>query len=911
MFDHVGSRWWKVDFHAHSPGSFDFGAAQEGEKSKTTTSYEDWLQTYMDAKIDAVVITDHNGFSGIDQARKALSEMRGKPGSRELALLAGVELTVAGGIHLLGVFDADTSTEVIRKIIDLSGYEGTYGESTLAASQSLSAVSRLIHERGGLAIPAHADRHAGVLMQTGTGLAEVEAKAPIFAIETADAATTFERPGFRRLVRVLGSDAHHLDGSNCPAGQTAKYPGSHYTWVKVESPTLEGIRNAISDGNSSVIPSDGQAVQTPVHSQIRRISFGGTTLDFNPWLNAIIGGRGVGKSTAVEFLRLTLDRVSDLPHTLASEYEWFSPATTLSSGRRAWSQFKSIEVTYQKDSHTYLVSWRPGVDPSVSERINGEWVPAPGDVRSRFPARIYSQKQIFELSKDPQAILDILDASTEVNASAWKARHQSLVDEYQQLVASANTLRDKVLDEARVKGSIQDLERRITATESLSQSADVQLLQRLEGVSAKTEVLLDSLESHRTYIADVSGKAAAWKPLDFAPFKDEPGLLAALRACDMAVSDTRNTLTALADRLSSRLAILQEARSDADIASRIADLQSAIAMEAGQESAASVLSSLVDVSAWRTDLEVEQKRLEDIQDAKTELEELEPKIADQRKRLVDNRLELSTRRKIYLQTLSPSTPNLRISLFAMGNSHGLEESFRKLLRKERAFNEAFSDEGLFRGLPDGRDPKFPEKVEQLKAAILDIARGVPQDEFLKDRKIDGRLLEHIRNLSRRDLEDLDLWFPDDRIQVKYRSEEATSWVSIAEGSPGQRTGALLAFVLSVGTEPLILDQPEDDLENQLITSLVVGTLQSIKHSRQVIVVTHNANIVVNANADNVLVLHRVGSGTTVRARGALEKQGVRDAVCEIMEGGEPAFRSRFERLGIKLPTHIGALINQV
>ena len=263
LFDQVGSRWWKVDFHAHSPGSFDFGAPKEGQKSRTTTSYEEWLQTYMDANIDAVVITDHNGFSGIDLARQALSGMQGKPGSRDLVLLAGVELTVAGGIHLLGVFDADTDSEVIRKVIDLAGYEGAYGESTVAASQSLSSVSRLIHERGGLAVPAHADNHAGVLMQTGTGLAEIEAKAPIFAIETIDPATTFERPGFRKLVRVLGSDAHHLDGSNCPAGETAKYPGSHYTWVKMETPTLEGIRNAISDGKSSVIPSDGQAVLAP------------------------------------------------------------------------------------------------------------------------------------------------------------------------------------------------------------------------------------------------------------------------------------------------------------------------------------------------------------------------------------------------------------------------------------------------------------------------------------------------------------------------------------------------------------------------------------------------------------------------------------------------------------------------
>jgi predicted metal-dependent phosphoesterase TrpH len=909
LLKHVGSRWWKVDFHAHSPGSFDFGAAKEGEKSTTTTSYAEWLQAYMDAGIDAVVITDHNGYAGIDLARQALFEMSGNPRFRELALLAGVELTVAGGIHLLGIFDLDTDTEVIRKVIDLAGYEGTYGSSTVAGSNSLSTVCRLIHERGGMAIPAHADKHAGVLMQTGTGLAEVEAKAPIFAIETTNPATTFERPGYRKLVRVLGSDAHHLDGSNCPEGEEAKFPGSHFTWVKMESPSLEGIRNAISDGSSSVIPSDGVAAPAPIHSKIRRIAFGSTVLDFNPWLNAIIGGRGVGKSTAVEFLRLTLDRVSDLPQALTHEFQWFSPQSPSGDSKRAWTDFDSIEVTYEKDSHIYLISWRPGGVPSVCEQVDGEWVAADGDVRARFPARIYSQKQIFELSKDPQAILDILDASTEVNASTWQAQHQGLIDEYQQLLAAANTLRDKVVDEPRLKGNIQDLDRRIKAGESLSQSADVQTLQRLEGLSVRADVLIESFEAHSNYISEVASKVESWKSVDHGFFSEEPNLASALHSSDIALSDAKNTIASIQRRLTSALQGLQNARVQADLETRIADLQSAIAADAGQDSAGTVLSALVDISTWKADLEEEKKRLEDVQVAKNDLATLEPKVALKRKQLVESRVELSRRRKAYIQALRPSTPNLDIVLSPMGNSPDLEGSFRRLLKKERTFNEAFSGEGLFKGLPDGRDPKFPEKVEELKEILLKLARGLPQDEFLKNRKIDPRLLDHIRGLSRRDLEDLDLWFPSDRVHVRYRSEDKGPWVSIAEGSPGQRTAALLAFVLSVGTEPLILDQPEDDLENQLITSLVVGTLRSIKQWRQVIVVTHNANIVVNGNADNVVVLHREGAGTSVRAHGALEKQTVRDAVCEIMEGGEPAFRSRFERLGIKLPTHIGALIN--
>ena len=77
---------------------------------------------------------------------------------------------------------------------------------------------------------------------------------------------------------------------------------------------------------------------------------------------------------------------------------------------------------------------------------------------------------------------------------------------------------------------------------------------------------------------------------------------------------------------------------------------------------------------------------------------------------------------------------------------------------------------------------------------------------------------------------------------------------IEQGSPGQKTAALLAFILSYGDEPLLLDQPEDDLDNELIYDLIVQQLRKTKGKRQVIVVTHNANIVVNGDAEMVFPL---------------------------------------------------------
>ena len=141
-----------------------------------------------------------------------------------------------------------------------------------------------------------------------------------------------------------------------------------------------------------------------------------------------------------------------------------------------------------------------------------------------------------------------------------------------------------------------------------------------------------------------------------------------------------------------------------------------------------------------------------------------------------------------------------------------------------------------------------------------------------------------------------LWFPDDLVSVRYRPKPKGDFVAVDRGSPGQRTAALLTVILQMGTDPLLLDQPEDDLENKLIRHLAVATLKSIKRSRQLIVSTHNANVVVTSGAENILVLEHGEPLPAIEADGTLQRAAVRDNVCEILEGGEEAIKTRYRRL---------------
>ena len=111
---------------------------------------------------------------------------------------------------------------------------------------------------------------------------------------------------------------------------------------------------------------------------------------------------------------------------------------------------------------------------------------------------------------------------------------------------------------------------------------------------------------------------------------------------------------------------------------------------------------------------------------------------------------------------------------------------------------------------------------------------------------------------------------------------------------------MLAFVLHHGTEPLVLDQPEDDLDTEWISRLVVRELRASRSKRQIIVASHNANIPVNGDAERVIVLENDAGALQLRRTesqdgnfydhaGPIEVQRVREDIQNIMEGGIRAF----------------------
>jgi energy-coupling factor transporter ATP-binding protein EcfA2 len=149
-------------------------------------------------------------------------------------------------------------------------------------------------------------------------------------------------------------------------------------------------------------------------------------------------------------------------------------------------------------------------------------------------------------------------------------------------------------------------------------------------------------------------------------------------------------------------------------------------------------------------------------------------------------------------------------------------------------------------------------------------------------------------------------FGTDHITVQY--EISYDGVDIRNLSPGTRGIVLLLLYLALDDSddrPLIIDQPEENLDPKSVFDELVELFVVAKAKRQVIIVTHNANLVINTDADQIIVAsagpHPSGGLPPITyVAGGLESSEIRKAVCDILEGGEAAFRERARRLRVRL-----------
>ena len=922
-----GSRWWKFDFHTHTPASRDTTAWQQAIDTPDEVTPEKWLLKYMEAEIDCIAVTDHNSGAWIDTLKAAYDRMKqqadgGNPpqGFRELTLFPGVELSVNGGFHLLAIFEPSATSSDIDSLLGRVDYQGTKGDSDGVTSVSAVQVVQAVLDAGAIPIPAHADQDKGLLrVSPGTRecaldphtvrqVMEVEG---LLAVEWLD--TTLPAPDCVDketgcLAKVLGSDCHSFQGNGLP--------GSRYTWIKMASPTLEGLRLALLDGNNiSIRRSDEgpfEPFRTPAHFitgieiETARFMGNGTPekIAFTPYYNALIGGRGTGKSTIIHALRLACRRDGDL-HRLGEEsdprrqFDRFRKVVRGRDGDGALRDDTEIHLEMMRDGVAHRLRWRQNGQGVVVEESgdDGQWQPASSQVINvdRFPIRLFSQGQIAAMAGDSrQALLDVIDEAAEVGE-----KHRAFEEAKRTWFAQQARLREldgRLAERPELERKLSDLVRKL---EAFTQSHHAEVLkshQRALRQRREIDRTLEQLQATPDRIEALTQELLLddWLEGVFDPSQDAD-ILEWRSSAEQLLAETREALERVARGLTEKARALDQDerllrwREQAD--------QARVAYEALQASLAE--QGVTDPRAFgqlvqqRQQLEGQIRTLEQV---RNDRKRLQADAEAQWQRVLNARNAITQARHDFVTNTLQANEFVRMEVVRYGfEARMIERGLRELLdiQDERFENDILRMKG---GEPVGglafelsQATSRDEMLQQIKHRLIDV-----------DSDFGGRFRNYLqRKLEKPEFADhIRCWFPEDDLRIEYsRKGDGSDWSPITQGSQGQRSAALLAFLLAFGDEPLVLDQPEDDLDNHLIYELIVRQIRENKLRRQLVIVTHNPNVVVNGDAEMVHAFDFRGGQCRVVEHGALQEKSVREEVCRIMEGGREAFSRRWARLG--------------
>lgn len=917
-----GSRWWKFDFHNHTPASLDY----KGDKEITPRQ---WLQDYLDKGIQCIVVTDHNTGGWIDKLKAELVALKQHDAAtwEAVTIFPGIELSCNGGVHLKAILDPTKGTADIEAIRGSVGYHGTAGDSDGVTSESVEQVIRAIQSAGGVACAAHVDQVKGLL----TAITDHHTLKSIFtvldAIEVINPSASCLQShaiALAGMAFVLGSDSHRpMD------------VGRGFTWVKMSVPSIEGLKLALLDPDSAIRRSD-QCTAYPQllnHSKIKSITVeklrlrqkDPLTIHFNPCYNALIGGRGSGKSTILECLRLGLARENELltgnsDSTLKQSFENFKQIKTSRNQPGMMLDNSCITVEVSKGQgdleERFEYRWAKGADGKFSVVVrrwdNGAWQATQltdEQARSNFPVKLFSQKQILALADNPQHLIQYIDDVLSTSKEDWKQGFLAKCEILRAARQRVRTLEASIAQKPAIELQYKEASRKARVFALSNFGVALRAYQRAGKQQRAVEEFFEQLGGYVQSLQASAVDSASLKDLALDEFD---AATPAEQEQQVATAALKTKLSASFDQIMGLLDSMQGDLAEAKSASDASVWRTENSVHLDEyaritaELKAQGISNAEDASQAVALEENLKKQLDQLNAISTELGQAQQAVVDAQASLHLERQELTALRQTFLDQVLLNVPTLKITLNTMADADAGATSLREILRIET--------EGTFAkeiyGETDDDPPKpcgivwdlvnpalvspVPERLQEIKLSLEEM-----NEQILNTRlhgKFTKRLKEMKPEVAVAVFDELAAWFPEDAVDLQYKRDASSTFQSLQQASAGQKTAAILSFLLAHGSEPLLMDQPEDDLDNALVSQLVVTQLRNNKNRRQLIVITHNANIVVNGDAELVMAMEFVGGQIVRNTLGGLQERSVRKKVCEIMEGGEKAFEQRYKRI---------------
>ena len=849
MFEY-GLSYVRSDFHLHTQKDKEF--KYSGGKNSFV---KDYVSALKQAGINVGILTNHNKFDKdeYDAIRKAAKK-------EDIYILPGVELTVkegANGIHTLIVFNPNEwmingenhiDTFLTAAFATISNPDNSNSKCTYDLKKTIEQLDA--YNRDYFIVFAHVDQKSGIFSECAGGLLSSLAGIASFSKRVLGLQKATTQKNIIQFKEIFGYEPALVEGSD-PKSINDIGKGSRHTFLKIGEYSFSAVKFALQDSANRVLSS----VPNTNHGYIESISFQGGKFDgqtilLSSEMNTLIGIRGSGKSAILEVVRyvLGLDPQTD------ADYKNSLIRSVLGPGGKV-----TLRVV-DKHGKRYAISRILGENPNV--------IDDDGNHLNINPISLFDGVQYFG-QKDLSNSADHENGLLEKLVSGRIGRQASVDENVNELCEAVSQLLyvNKIpeqIDEAKTTQSeishkISIFEEKGVAEKLKKQAVYTTDRAKLDSANEKVENVIKALKKVYDTNKEVSSALASHNSIYNGELISEGKKLLGL--IDDQLSNIGNAIRQIQNYEVDLTAVINTL---ADGVTALSDEFAEIKREIKDETLDA--DTFVQLTA---EIEKVKERLTHLEEKSKTKELIEASFRKAEHQRNETLLKDFNAYKAETERINNAQNELRIEITFKGDKDGFKAKMKSDFRGS--------------GISDMKYQSLSEVFTDYVSLIEDwiLSEGKELRKILNSAeygKLDTKLREQYQDLLAYQVQNM--------VEIYYHDK------LLKQHSIGQRASALVLFILTQDNNDFILiDQPEDDLDNKIIYDEVISAIAQKKLNNQFIFATHNANIPVLGDAERVLVIDYQDTIIDV-SQGNIDLEDTHKQIVDIMEGGKDAFEKR-------------------
>lgn len=831
--------------------------------------------------IEVIGITDHYRVNSMVGLRQAAEEVG-------IHVFPGFEAVTKDGVHVLCLFNTDTDIAYLERMLGACGIHSDHAASPVGQYDTTEFLE-CAEKWGAICIAAHVASSGGLLDRL-SGQPRINAWKSKHLLACSLPGPVSDAPDSLRPILENKNAEHRRErpiaviNAQDVCGPEELAQSSASSWIKMSEVSVAGLRQAFLDHESRI-----RLVTAPApedHTEFVAMAWqggflDGTAIHFNENLNVLIGGRGAGKSTIVESLRHVL-ALTPLAEDAEKTYEGIVRHVL-----RSGTKISLLVRSHHPSKCDYLIERSIPNPPVVRDGMGTLLAVSPSDVIPQV--EIYGQHEISELTKNSEKLTRLLDRFVE--------HDQDLASRKDNLQRELARSRRRILDARHEIAQVQERLGTLPALEeTLKRFQEAGLENRLKEQSllVREERVLKTSQERLTPFRDTLDQLRRSLPIDraFLTLKalDELPGKGILVESDRVLEQFNQDMDAVVTHFSEVLTRADQAL--AGVAAQWGERKSTV-----ESSYEKILRELQKSKVDGAEFIRLRQQIEELRPLRDRLVALQRSLTDYHEH----------RRNVLVEWNDVRSEEYR----------QLERAAKRVTRElagrvEVQVKFSGNRESLFQLLREKVGGRLKSAIETLAAredlSLVELADAcrAGRETLTENFGISGAAADQLAQANLEvlmELEELDLP-PTTTIRLNVAPEDQpAAWQTLDELSKGQKATAVLLLLLLESDAPLVVDQPEDDLDNRFITEGVVPKMREEKRRRQFVFATHNANIPVLGDAELILGLRASGEAGQGKAEiprehmGSIDSEAVRDLVGEVLEGGRAAFEMRRLKYG--------------